>query len=625
MVIIYIIIFSLISILKYTFFLYDAYDLAIFNQAFWNTLHGNPYWITVTFPHSYLADHASIWLVLLLPIYALFGHPITLLLLQSVVLGCAGIPLYYIALHFWNNAELKKINITAKQFALGVVFLWFINPFVNNINLFEFHLLSFFPLFLFCTIYAYLKENKILFITSLIISTTTREDTGLASIGLIIILILDWFYKKYKTKKPTSLFYTLSSFVIIILWTFVAYKIIGYFSDFGGTRYISHYSWFKSNIWSFFANPAPLVNHIFSYANINVFLGLLLPFIFLPLIKPKWFILSAVPIVAIFMLDNTLDHVIALRLHYTATIIPGLFIASILAFIHLIKNKSKTYIQLFVIVIIFSTVYSGLYLGPLLPKNISLISETATVRTQRWEDAKTKIIQGPLIVDTYLLPVLSSRKNLYDFYQIFTGKKEFTNIKYDLPCDIKNIIIDNAKIAHSTAASNFYMNGFSGIKNIEKTIACSPIENFDLKKDISASYKIYKQTETQENQKYDIKIDIINKKITDKNIEINGTVSNITKEQIKKLLLRFEIFEKNFGRAILYPIYDLTKQNTEANDIKFSININDKHFVSLFEKTKNINIYLVKNSGTATVTWLNTPIEIIDKPEIVFGKTSINF
>ena len=92
----YIIFFSIICILKYNNFLYNALDLSIINNVLYNTLHGNTLYSSIQ-GHSYLGDHFTPILFLILPVYAIYQSPITLLVLQTIFLGLAALPIYKIS------------------------------------------------------------------------------------------------------------------------------------------------------------------------------------------------------------------------------------------------------------------------------------------------------------------------------------------------------------------------------------------------------------------------------------------------------------------------------------------------------------------------------------------------
>src|SRR4030042_6270726 len=95
-IIVYFVIFSAICIWKYFQFGYNGLDLAIFNQVFYNSASGNLFHFTIH-PQSYLGDHFEPVLLLILPFYYFFQHPISLLVLQTLILALTAWPIYLIA------------------------------------------------------------------------------------------------------------------------------------------------------------------------------------------------------------------------------------------------------------------------------------------------------------------------------------------------------------------------------------------------------------------------------------------------------------------------------------------------------------------------------------------------
>lgn len=622
--VVYIILFSVLSIIKYKLFLYSAYDLAIFNQALWNTLYGTPFWISVTFPHIYLYDHIDSWLALILPVYGLFQHPITLLVLQSFFLGISCIPLYFIAQYFWETQKIGTTRASAEQFSLGIAILWLLNPFIHNINLFEFHFLPFFSFFLFSAVYAYLKNNRLWYVIMFTFAVCNREDTGFVALGMVLLLIIDWF--KNKNNRKNILFFIISSLAIISVWILVTYRTIAFFSELGGIKYVSHYSWMGSGVGqiirTFILSPNITFQHILSMQNINVFVGMLMPFAFLPFFKPRWILLSAVPLVAVFLLDNTIDHTSVLHLHYMASIVPGFFIAFIESFISITKAKNKMYIKLTVLIVLIATIYTGIFFGPLWPKNLSAFTEIVQARTYTWKIA-TKLgkPKNYTLADEHYLPALASSKNLYAVAQIYRGEKEFTNLEYPFPCDVENVIMSNTKITQSVMFSSFYSNKYASLQNIQKVLDCSPIKYFYYDNALSIAYDTKEKTSPA---------DIINEG-TLKNIQIQtgkneliitGNFELDPNINQNKIVLRAEIFDSKSkkGLAVVQAVQQPQwKKDTLTDKNSFNMRITSKRFLNMIKNNPEINLFLTENGGFTTAGWLNTAIEVIDKPHIIYA------
>ncbi|MDD5109775.1 MAG: DUF2079 domain-containing protein [Patescibacteria group bacterium] len=128
---VYAAVFSALSIARHLAFYTQTWDLGIFEQSFWNTLHGRV--MFNTFENvNHLSVHFSPFLFLLLPFYAIAPGPEMLLVLQSVALGSAVIPLYLLATRWLNRAT-----------AWVIVAAYLFYPPLHWLNLFDFHEVAF--------------------------------------------------------------------------------------------------------------------------------------------------------------------------------------------------------------------------------------------------------------------------------------------------------------------------------------------------------------------------------------------------------------------------------------------------------------------------------------------------
>src|SRR5881628_1075722 len=92
----YVAVFSALSILKHHNFHSHAFDLGIFQQVVWSTAHGD--WFHYTYqvglgpgaPENYLGDHFELILVPIAFLYLFCDRPEVLLLLQTFSLAVAG-------------------------------------------------------------------------------------------------------------------------------------------------------------------------------------------------------------------------------------------------------------------------------------------------------------------------------------------------------------------------------------------------------------------------------------------------------------------------------------------------------------------------------------------------------
>ena len=105
---------SVFSLHRYYSF-YASYDHGLFDQVFWNNLHGHFFQSSLTSANSssaifnqetptvsyiHLGQHFVIDFLLWLPIYALFPSGATLVVLQVALITAAGLVLYALARHY---------------------------------------------------------------------------------------------------------------------------------------------------------------------------------------------------------------------------------------------------------------------------------------------------------------------------------------------------------------------------------------------------------------------------------------------------------------------------------------------------------------------------------------------
>src|SRR5262249_24735149 len=77
-----------------------AYDLGLEDSLMWNLVHFNGFFKSSPFTGptgSHFGNHVYWFAYLMAPIYALAQRPETLLIIQSVLMGAAAIPLYLVA------------------------------------------------------------------------------------------------------------------------------------------------------------------------------------------------------------------------------------------------------------------------------------------------------------------------------------------------------------------------------------------------------------------------------------------------------------------------------------------------------------------------------------------------
>jgi uncharacterized membrane protein len=147
----YIIVLSLLSILKHYNLFSFAYDLGIFMQSLWTTIHGKFFYETPDLfwneTGNYLSIHFSLLIFLLLPLYSLAPCAETLLIFQTLLIGFSGIILYKIALHITGSRAFSNILLIS----------YFSSASLHGANLYDFHMEAFIPFIVFLSTLYFLK------------------------------------------------------------------------------------------------------------------------------------------------------------------------------------------------------------------------------------------------------------------------------------------------------------------------------------------------------------------------------------------------------------------------------------------------------------------------------------
>lgn len=480
-IIAYIAVFFYLSLYKYNNFLYNMEDLSIFTNTIHNTSLGRWFFFSSHGGYSYLGDHLELALLFVIPFYLIFKSALTLLFIQTLLIGLSAWPLYLIAQKILEKKPQALKNILALVVALSFL----LNPFLQNINLEEFHIAPFLIFFFCWTFYFYLQKNYKLFGLFFLLTLITREDASL-TLGALSLVAL-WEYKKdLWPQKKWWLYPMLFSGVWFLLSLFV----VGHFNPDSGYRYLLLY-----NIsWN---NPLSWLTKFLAWQNLIIPLGFLLPCLFLPLLRPKYLFLALPTFLQVSLIsgDNTS---LVFYTHYQTFLILPVFLALIESLKTLSdKTKFKHYLWLTIILLIFSPLYISSFMGPLdfltlkqnyisnledkkanqeMLKKITLLSKTKEVKEQ-----------NPIALSASyrFAPHLSSRPTAYLNKLTFLGKGHLSTKDFILP-PVDYLLIDSADMIeyylhfiNRARFSSQYWDGYKRMNETMKQQGLNPLERTD--------------------------------------------------------------------------------------------------------------------------------------------------
>lgn len=325
----------LLGINRYYSF-YATYDHGLFNQVFWNSIHGHLFQSSLSSAASstslidgqlsstsyiHLGQHFVIDFLLWMPLYALFPSPITLIVLQVALITAAGLILYTLARHFQLSRGLSVMLVASYYGANGII-----GPTLGN-----FYEHCQIPLFIFSLLLALEKRSWWAFWLFVTLSLGTREDTGITLFGIGIYLI-------FSRRFPRLGFALCAvSFSYVVL---VTNAIMPLFSHDNSRLYLAAYfSKFVKNdhpstlelLWAIVSQPNLIIEVFFNdfIRRLRYLLGLWLPLAFVPVISGPAWMMSLFPLIVL-LLQVANKAATSINTRYTLSIIPLLCYSAIL-------------------------------------------------------------------------------------------------------------------------------------------------------------------------------------------------------------------------------------------------------------------------------------------------------
>ncbi len=333
MVVGYAVIFSAAALYKHHSF-WMGFDLAVHEQAIWNTIHGRLAEISPkAATHSYLGVDIIITELLLAPIYALVPRTETLLILQVAIAASGAVPIFLLARDRWRSVALESdipSPSTARRIGVsewvglsgGILYLGSLP--VQYAILYEFQIRTVGTVLLLWAFFFFERKRLWWFLAMGILAMWTRSDGGFAFAMMGMYAL--WHRRPWM--------WSLVPVVLGVGWVAVCVKVlIPLFRADHGFLYGFLFSWLGDGpvamIQTILMRPGYVLTHILTWEKMRYLVDLFGPLLFLPLLKPD-ILMIALPSLMINLLSP--DHIHwSIRYHYQAFLIPFLLIATLYA------------------------------------------------------------------------------------------------------------------------------------------------------------------------------------------------------------------------------------------------------------------------------------------------------
>ncbi len=246
-------VFSLTAALRYGSFATYAWDLGIYNQAVHSTVFSHRFfYYTADLPAgtqgSLFAVHFSPFLFLLLPPYFLVPSPATLLVLQTVGVAAAALPLYGIA----------RDRLGSPRWGLVVAALYLISPVTQGLTWYDFHPESFLPLTVLSALFFLGRRRYFPFLLACLLALAVVEEIApflalfaLLSVTPLLVQRLRGVTLTAEQRRAARWFTT--ALLLSAAWALIAYEALLRAGAVGGGAFGANYA----VNWTVLGAPSP--------------------------------------------------------------------------------------------------------------------------------------------------------------------------------------------------------------------------------------------------------------------------------------------------------------------------------------------------------------------------------
>ena len=436
-----------VSILHWANFQYRTFDLAYYVQALWQLVHGR-FDVSVQ-GVPLLGNHVEPIVFLLAPLFLLVPHPMLFVVVQNLALASLAPVAYRI------GKRLDFSNQTALLLAAAVL----LTPAAGYIALHEFHPEALAAPFLLLMFEARLARSLRAHWIWLLAVLACKENMA----GVIAAYCAVQFMNERKRRSPAELrAWYLWPLALAIAWFLLCTLLITPSLNSGNIEYGALYDRLGSSprqmLLNIFTQPQLILHALrTSLSQGNIVWGLLLPFLCLPLLQPRW-LLIALPIL--------LQHLLSWRssewtlyFHYAAPLLPLFWIATAESLTKISTWKSSpALIQILSIAILVACIAAQFLLGPAHAMATTLRQAFRSSPARAEKDALLSKIppEASVLAPLPYLSHLATREKLYSLHFVLKGLKTLSRASYTPPPPTDVVLLDYGDDATFDAFSGYY-------------------------------------------------------------------------------------------------------------------------------------------------------------------------
>ena len=408
--------------LRYLYYGYDDFDLAIHAQSVRNILHGTLDSSILGIP--FLGNHMVLLLFPLAPLYLLWPSALLLLWLQTLVLAAGA----------WMLFRLARLELP-DRWALFLALAYLVYPPLVLMNLYEFHPIALASTFLLGALLALRRDRFGLFALCCLLALACQENVALLLIGLAVYALAAgkrgrWFW--------VPLLAGVGYFAVVVLWALPRLNpVVGFaslYAHWGDS--VPHAAL------NMLRHPLRVCAELAEPRKLTFLTLLLGPLAFAPLLCP----LRCAPLLPVLLqrLLSNRDTETTVLYHYQAEFIPFLFFAASGALAGLLRSPKRR-VALAAVAAGLALLDAAAFVTYGTPRKLvaalHLDPEQSALRQR--DDAALAALppNAPVLATFEFLPRLSGRARLYSLHHVCSGHYTLSAAPYPTP-SVDWIILD---------------------------------------------------------------------------------------------------------------------------------------------------------------------------------------
>ena len=428
-------------------FEYRSFDLAFYVQGLWELIHAR-FGVSVL-GTPLLGNHVEPVVFLLGPLFFLFRHPMVLVAAQNSALAAMA------PLAFCIGRELK---LSARDsFFLSIALL--LTPATGYIALHEFHPEAFAPLCLLVMTWARLRNSLGGHWLGIVLLLACKENMALLIVAYCAVHL---FVERKRGGAEIRSWYLWPA-LLALAWFALCAKVITPALNSGAVDYIALYNRLGDSAGDILlkgiSEPSRITNSLAqSLGHGNLLWGLLVPFLGLSLLRPRWLLIST-PIL--------FQHLLSWRssewqiyFHYAAPLVP-LFWIALAEGVAAIQRRSYVPVAVKIALpplVLTGCVVSQLLLGPAAAIVASITDWQAGSAERARKTAFLRQIapNASVVAPLPYLSHLAMREKLYSLHFILKGLKTLSRSRYNPPPPTDFVLIDYEDSATFDPDAGYY-------------------------------------------------------------------------------------------------------------------------------------------------------------------------